>query len=387
MQINRLILKNWRNFKAFDARFQDVSYLLGPNASGKSNLLDVFRFLRDISKPKGGGLQSAVDDRGGIVKVRCLHARNDTEVLIDVHLSNDGDDGDEGGGSWRYVLGFKPEGKGAQRILVSREQVWEGEQRIINRPDDDDVRDRALLTQTRLEQIAANARFRKLAEFFGNITYLHLVPQLLKFSEQIGGNRLENDPFGQGFLDRIARTPEKTRDARLRKIGEALSLAVPHFRDLRFVRDEVGRPHLEAMYQHHRPKAGWQTEEQFSDGTLRLIGILWSLLEGSSMLLMEEPEISLNNEVVRQIPVIIDRLQRGRKRKRQVVISTHSEAMLDNKGIDGRGVILLVPASEGSGARGLTDDELQMLVDGLSVAETILPMTRPGRVDQLGLWK
>lgn len=384
MQINRLILKNWRNFKAFDARFQDVSYLLGPNASGKSNLLDVFRFLRDISKPKGGGLQSAVDDRGGIVKVRCLHARNDTEVLIDVHLS---DDGDEGGISWRYVLGFKPEGKGAQRILVSREQVWEGEQRIINRPDDDDVRDRALLTQTRLEQIAANARFRKLAEFFGNITYLHLVPQLLKFSEQIGGNRLENDPFGQGFLDRIARTPEKTRDARLRKIGEALSLAVPHFKDLRFVRDEVGRPHLEAMYQHHRPKAGWQTEEQFSDGTLRLIGILWSLLEGSSMLLMEEPEISLNNEVVRQIPVIIDRLQRGRKRKRQVVISTHSEAMLDNKGIDGRGVILLVPASEGSGARGLTDDELQMLVDGLSVAETILPMTRPGRVEQLGLWK
>lgn len=384
MQINRLILKNWRNFKAFDARFQDVSYLLGPNASGKSNLLDVFRFLRDISKPKGGGLQSAVDDRGGIVKVRCLHARNDTEVLIDVYLS---DDGDEGGISWRYVLGFKPEGKGAQRILVSREQVWEGEQRIINRPDDDDVRDRALLTQTRLEQIAVNARFRKLAEFFGNITYLHLVPQLLKFSEQIGGNRLENDPFGQGFLDRIARTPEKARDARLRKIGEALSLAVPHFRDLRFVRDEVGRPHLEAMYQHYRPKAGWQTEEQFSDGTLRLIGILWSLLEGSSMLLMEEPEISLNNEVVRQIPVIIDRLQRGRKRKRQVVISTHSEAMLDNKGIDGRGVILLVPASEGSGARGLTDDELQMLVDGLSVAETILPMTRPGRVEQLGLWK
>ena len=384
MQVTRLVLKNWRNFKAFDARFQDVSYLLGPNASGKSNLLDVFRFLRDISKPKGGGLQSAVDDRGGIVKVRCLHARNDTEVLIDVRLSDDGDEGEE---SWRYVLGFKPEGKGAQRILVSREEVWEGEQRIINRPDDDDARDRALLTQTRLEQIAANARFRKLAEFFGNITYLHLVPQLLKFSEQIGGNRLENDPFGQGFLDRIARTPEKTRDARLRKIGEALSLAVPHFKDLRFVRDEVGRPHLEAMYQHHRPKAGWQTEEQFSDGTLRLIGILWSLLEGSSMLLMEEPEISLNNEVVRQIPVIIDRLQRGRKRKRQVVISTHSEAMLDNKGIDGRGVILLVPASEGSGARGLTDDELQMLVDGLSVAETILPMTRPGRVEQLGLWK
>lgn len=109
MQINRLILKNWRNFKAFDARFQDVSYLLGPNASGKSNLLDVFRFLRDISKPKGGGLQSAVDDRGGIVKVRCLHARNDTEVLIDVYLS---DDGDEGGDIMEIRPWFQARGEG-----------------------------------------------------------------------------------------------------------------------------------------------------------------------------------------------------------------------------------------------------------------------------------
>ena len=61
--------------------------------------------------------------------------------------------------------------------------------------------------------------------------------------------------------------------------------------------------------------------------------------------------------------------------------------MATRRSAEQSGVILLVPASEGSGARGLTDDELQMLVDGLSVAETILPMTRPQRVEQLGLWK
>ena len=50
--------------------------------------------------------------------------------------------------------------------------------------------------------------------------------------------------------------------------------------DLRFERDKVdGSPHLQALYTHWRPDAGWQREDQFSDGTLRLLGMMWSLLE------------------------------------------------------------------------------------------------------------
>jgi predicted ATPase len=72
MLVQRLILKNWRNFRQADVPLRD--------ATGKSNLLDVFRFLRDVCKAKGGGLQTAVAERGGIAKLRCLHARRDPEV-------------------------------------------------------------------------------------------------------------------------------------------------------------------------------------------------------------------------------------------------------------------------------------------------------------------
>ena len=227
-----------------------------------------------------------------------------------------------------------------------------------------------------------------MADFLNNITYLHLVPQLLRFGEKIGGNRLADDPFGQGFLERLSKTPEKTRKARLRKISEALSLAVPQFADLRFEKDEMGHPHLEARYQHHRPNAGWQSEEHFSDGTLRLFGLLWSLLEGGhSMLLLEEPEISLNDAIVRQIPLIIDRLQRGKKNRRQVVLTTHSEALLSNPGIDERGVVLLETGSQGTTGRVVNADENLALRAGLSVAEVLLPKTRPSAVSQLGLWQ
>jgi predicted ATPase len=384
MIITRLVLKNWRNFRDVNVSLRDRTYLIGANASGKSNFLDVFRFLRDVSKPQGGGLQKAIFDRGGIQKLRCLHARKDPEVLIEVHVAENLDEE----ARWRYILAFKPEGKGAQRTLISREEVWDGDKNILDRPDKPDRNDPMRLTQTALEQIQANSKFRDLSAFFGETTYLHLVPQLLKYGELIGGQRLDDDPFGQGFLERIAKTPPKARDSRLKKIEAALALAVPQFKELRYNPDKVnGRPHLEAMYTHYRPNAGWQREDQFSDGTLRLLGLFWVLLEGDSLLLLEEPELSLNDAIVREIPRLLQRLQRDRKRRaRQVLISTHSEALLSNPGIDGRGVLLLEPVAEGTKIRSVDEAEMIALRSGLSVAEVLLPKTHPASAEKLGLW-
>jgi predicted ATPase len=381
MLITRLVLKNWRNFRNLDVPFREVSFLLGPNASGKSNILDVFRFLRDVSKTQGGGLQKAVADRGGMTKLRCLHARQDPGVQIEVTLSETAD----GLPLWRYILGF--EGKGSKEVLISKEQVWQGTELLIDRPTKQDKSDPMLLTQTHLEQIQTNTKFRDLVDFFGATTYLHLVPQLLKFADKIGGQRLEDDPFGQGFLERLAKTPEKTRNARLRKIEIALAMAVPQFKQLDFKTDVLGHPHLHARYEHHRPNAGWQSEEHFSDGTLRLLGLLWALQEGSSLLLLEEPEISLNDAIVKEIPLMLNRLQRTKKVRRQVILSTHSEALLSNPGIDGRGVILLETSKDGSTARTVTSEESLDIKAGLSVADVVLPKTRPTTVNQLGLWQ
>jgi predicted ATPase len=369
MIVTRLILKNWRNFREADVPLRDRTYLIGANASGKSNFLDAFRFLRDVSKPAGGGIQKAVDDRGGISKLRCLHARNDPEVRIEVHLSESADDAKP---TWRYLIGFRSEGKGAHRLLVSKEQVWHNGAVVLSRPQSDDVEDQARLTQTHLEQIQTNSKFRDVADFFGDVTYLHLVPQLLKFGDRIGG---------------IAKCSKKTRDVRLTRIEKALALAVPRFKQLQFAQDEsTGRPHLEALYEHHRPHAGWQREEQFSDGTLRLIALLWTLLDGDSLLLLEEPELSLHNAIVEQIPRMIQHVQRSAKRRRQIVISSHSEVMLSNPGIDGRGVLVLEPGAEGTRIRVIDESERSGLEAGLSIAEVVLPKTRPGLAKQLALW-
>ncbi len=384
MIVSHLTVKNWRNFQHIDVDLRERQFLVGPNASGKSNLLDIFRFLRDIARPEGGGLQKAVKNRGGISKLRCLAARRDPEIAIEVHLASTA----EAPPTWRYALGLKQETRGYRQPYLAYEHVWKDGVQILNRPLPEDTHDHDRLTQTFLEQINVNVEFRELMRFFQDVTYLHLVPQLLRFADTIQGRMLEDDPFGQGFLDRVAKTTEKTRKARLTKIQQALTIAVPQLQQLAFIRDEAtGRPHLQARYSHWRPLAGWQREEQFSDGTLRLLGLLWSLLENDSLLLLEEPELSLNNGIVSQIASLISRMQRPHRG--QVLISTHSETLLTDQGIDGREVLLFTPTEEGTQITVAVDNaEVKTLLEsGLTVGEAVLPRTRPADIGQLSLFK
>src|SRR5262249_36419517 len=139
VQITRLKLKNWRNFREIDIPFGMRTYVIGANAAGKSNLLDVFRFLRALAQTEGGGLQKALKDRGGLTKLRSLHARQDPEVRIEVELSDGGTDPET---KWRYVLALKTEGKGQRRTLVSEERVeCDGKPVFPPRPDKRDVKD------------------------------------------------------------------------------------------------------------------------------------------------------------------------------------------------------------------------------------------------------
>jgi predicted ATPase len=387
MLITRLRLNNWRNFRDVDVRIGARSYIIGANASGKSNLLDVFRFLRTVAQREGGGLQKALKDRGGLSKLRSLHARSNPEVRIDVEVSESTDSEVP---TWRYALSFRGEGKGQHRVLVAEERVEHLGRVLLDRPSADDQADKERLTQTHLEQTNNNQAFRPLAEFFSETTYLHLVPQLLKHADDIGSRIPENDPFGQGLLQRIAKTGVKVRDARLKRINKALGHAVPLFSELRFVQDGVsGLWHLEANFKHWRIHGAWQREDQFSDGTLRLIGLLWALQEGDGMLLLEEPELSLNDGIVEVIPQLIDRVLRDRKKgalARQVLISTHSDILLSSLQ-DPSSVLLIEPGANGSSLRPPGDDELASMEHGLNPAEVLLPKTRAPGVEQLALFQ
>ena len=95
IRFSRIELRNWKNFTRVDVPLANRVFLVGPNASGKSNFLDAFRFLRDLVT-EGGGLAKAVYARDGMWNLRSLLARRtNTQVSIAVEVTNDES-------SWRY---------------------------------------------------------------------------------------------------------------------------------------------------------------------------------------------------------------------------------------------------------------------------------------------
>ena len=372
MRITHLAASNWRNFKNAEFDVGERLFVVGPNAAGKSNLLDIFRFLSDIAG-QGGGLAFAIKRRGGLAKVRSLFARNNARgrLVVDVTL-RDGED------TWRYRLSVKGERGGQNRPVVDEELVTKNDREILRRPDDRDRKDEVLLTQTHLEQIASNQRFRPIADYFDRVQYFHIVPQIIRDpSRTLVAN---DDPFGSDFIAQMNATAPRTRDAWLRRMREALRAAVPGFDSLSIELDPAGKPHLIAGYKNWRSAPSKQNEADFSDGTLRLIGLLWAIIRtpaNPGILLLEEPELSLNSAIVRILPSML--AQARRSSDLQVILSTHAPEILDDEGISPSEVLVLRVTDDGSRADLLSSlpEAMSDLALGLTTSDVVNGLIAP----------
>lgn len=373
MRITHVAAHNWRNFKNLDFAIGDRLLIVGPNASGKSNLLDLFRFLGDIARP-GGGLASALEKRGGLSKTRCLFAPNNHggELVVEVSLV----DKDT---RWRYEVAIKGEKGGRNRPVVVRETVELDGEVILSRPDEFDEKDPERLTQTHLEQISANQTFRPIAEYFAKTNYFHPVPQVIRHGQ--AGGALSSAAFGSSMIADMNATPQRTRDAWFRRITEALVAAVPGFESLKMEVDRAGQPHLIAGYRNWRKNPSEQNEADFSDGTLRLIGLLWTVISAPSnggLLLLEEPELSLNSAVVRKLASLLAAAQRGTAM--QVILCTHAPELLDDEGVRAEEVLVLQVTDDATTAHLLSDiDTVQgMIAADLPVSDITGSLIAPG---------
>lgn len=375
-RFTRLRLANWRNFKSVDVRLGTRVLVCGPNASGKTNLLDAFRFLRDIAAP-GGSLVKALEERRGLSHLRSLHAGNKSKVELEVELLI-GDDATP----WTYTLELSGgTARTKKPIRVESEIVRHGDETVLHRPSADETNG-LLLTQTHLEQVSQSIRFRPLADALASVVAVHVVPQVARAPARAEEFSRRDAP-GSDFIDQLARLSDAKQAAALKRIERLLKRAVPRFSELKVERDEIGRPHLEARYEHWRATGGWQNEQEFSDGTLRLIGLLWAIDQGSAPLILEEPELSLHRDVIRQLPRLL--AQAAQRTNRQVIVSTHSEEMLADKGIDPAEILLLDPS--GAETKVVLGSDRRELMDatraGVPLGKVVSSLTRPKEIDQL----
>ncbi len=365
LRFRRLRLKNWKNFLDVDIPVHDRMFLVGANGSGKSNLLNAFRFLRDVASP-GGGLETAVAKRGGLTAIRCLAAAHDAQVGIEVEMEDQ-----DGASRWRYGLAFH-DVSGQPRLC--REHVACNGRTVVERPDANDRHDSTLLTQTHMEHVALNRAFGSIGNLFKSVCYMHAVPQIVRQRTLWDGGT--QYAFGGELIDQIAATEEPVRADLLVRLENALRIAVPHLESLALVRDAVGKPHFRVRLDLWRPDV-YQTEAEMSDGTLRLIALLWTVMRSKGPLLLEEPELYLHPDLVRYLILVFESVRRDTIR--QLFVSSHSMDFLGDSDIGLDETVLLmgddgrtrvVRASEMQQARILSEH-------GHSVAEVAYPHTQP----------
>ena len=116
-----------------------------------------------------------------------------------------------------------------------------------------------------------------------------------------------------------------------------------------------------------------------------MLGLFWSLLESDSLLLFEEPELSLNGRIVSQVPV--HNLEAS-KQPRKTSLAEHAQSCPSRgSGTSSNEIILLRPDKEGTAALNASSiEEVDTLLKaGMSAADAVLPHTVPAGVEELSL--
>lgn len=380
MFITRLKLHNFRNFRDIDIELQRRVFIVGANATGKSNLLGALLFLRGIAC--GDGLRHTGryhrPPLASLPRLRSLTAPLDDDIVsICVEVA------EEPGTRpvWSYELALRESERQAhpQRAgdsaAVEFERVMHKGQVVLDRPDEDDRRDPQRLTQTALEQVHANSEFRPLADFLASIDYCDPSPHIFRMA-----SAAPPDEISLGSLAEVVlATPPEVRDQRLKWVVKSLRTVIPHFDDLQIGIDEpIGTPYLQARFDHWQDSDAWQSDSDLSDGTLRLIALLWATqADHAGPLLIEEPETSLHDGAVRVLAGVFAGV--AMRRRRQVFVTTQAPTLLSDDAISLREIALLQYTDDGTSVSFASDEEqLCALVDaGHPRGEAVIPWVGP----------
>ena len=81
MAVKKVRVSNFKSFEDIEVELGKFNVLIGPNASGKSNFIEIFRFIRDVA---AHGLSNAVSLQGGIEFLRNVNTGSSRDLLVQI---------------------------------------------------------------------------------------------------------------------------------------------------------------------------------------------------------------------------------------------------------------------------------------------------------------
>jgi predicted ATPase len=336
--VTRVVLKNYKSIADCDVSLRSLTFLVGPNGAGKSNFLDALRFVTDALRTS---LDHALRERGGIKEVRRRSGGHPTHFSLQLEFQI----GEAGRGRYGFRIGAQPRGGYEVQEEDCEIQTQIGEDglfhkhffKVRNGNVTSSVRVFPAASSDRLYLVNASGlpEFVYLYNAFSRMGFYSLNPARIRdLQPPDAGDLLDRE--GSNLASVLGRLSLEDNPAKQR-IEDYLAKVVPgvHGVDAKVIGP---RETLEFRQQVAGSPDPWRfLASNMSDGTLRALGILVALFQATNggrlkvpLVGIEEPEVALHPAAA---GVLLDSL-RDASRKTQVVVTSHSPDLLDDKDLD-----------------------------------------------------
>ena len=350
-RLTRIWARNFKSIRDLDLELGSLTVLVGPNASGKSNVLDVLRFIKDSLDRN---LDSAVTSRHGIEAVSRTNPQggvSNVEIGFEIGY---------GDFFMRYgfVLGNRegvyrvanetatvtPVENGSKPIEFELRDGHVVKPEIFDDEEFDDsqlvlpflthalFRTRARSTKSRYRSRYATVRkVDETIKFVKRMQFYRLFPDAMREPRRLMNPQILVED-GQNLAS-VLREMVKLDSPYLGEIKTNLGHVVPGLNDL--LVDESGG-YLLVKLRHRNCDLGdpesWFDLSQESDGTVRLLALLTAFYQDvpNSLIGVEEPELTVHPGA---LAVLADVMVEASNRS-QVVATTHSPDLIDRLPIE-----------------------------------------------------
>jgi len=388
LAINKIFIENFKSFNTLDVMLSNFNVLIGPNASGKSNFISIFKFLRDLVNY---GLCDAMARQGDIEYFRNVNLGSTKNFILEITADNKIKYGFSRGSRGKYYglktnyIKYKIELEFYKRksdfiirkdildvkcmfvnLVMNKRKLQEGDpigdceysivkenKRIkynfIKWPETlkikkEDVFPMAI-SKMRLEndkeiliQTPAFIIPLGINRMFDDITIYYIDPRLSKETTPISGKcELEEDGRNLAFvLKNILNDKEKKR-----KFYNLLHDILPFVEDVDF--EKMLNKTLLFKLKEKYFNTKYLPSFLISDGTINIIALLVALYfeNKGSVSLFEEPERNMHPYLVSRILDMMKEVSL----KKQIIITTHNTEIV--KHVDVNDILLIKRAADG----------------------------------------